>query len=421
MLDVATAPKAAGSYDRCVSLETTLSQVPQLRAAFGITRVGDTTRLDRIGIPTFCAIVPRSPDLLGVYNGKGTTTQAAVASAVFEAAERQVAAAPTLPIVRESVSRICERLDLDRLGIKPSAHGRIVDCVEGVDLLSGHSMLVPLAAVQHPWPGERIFSVTTTNGLASGNTLIEATYHAVCELVERHVWSLYHARCVLLPLMLGGAEAANLGFASELRIPSGDCTIDLLADRIRSAGLRLRVMFLDEPDLPCVMLASIVECESVPPMSHIGLGCSLSPAHAAIRAITEAVQSRATDIQGAREDILHADDPPCSMGDHGRRVRELPKNCWFYDVPAPAVDLCAIPDNSSRDLAEDLRHTLKGLGRAGVTSVTIVDLSFAAVPVNVVRAIVPELETMCADGRVGLRVMSALNPFSTNHNLRGQS
>src|SRR5580698_8578765 len=87
-------PKAVGSHDRCVSLEGTLARFGELRRRFGVTRLGDTTRLDRTGIPTATAIVPAGNDLISVYNGKGTSRNAAYAGAVMEAVERQVAAAP---------------------------------------------------------------------------------------------------------------------------------------------------------------------------------------------------------------------------------------------------------------------------------------------------------------------------------------
>lgn len=114
----ASVPKTPGTYDRAVPFEQTLAPVPELRRRYGITRLADTTYLDRTGISTYSALVPNSPDLLGVYNGKGLTREAAMASAVMEATERQIGAA------------------------------------------------VPLAMVQCPWFGEKLFDVTSTNGLA---------------------------------------------------------------------------------------------------------------------------------------------------------------------------------------------------------------------------------------------------------------
>jgi YcaO-like protein with predicted kinase domain len=394
MLELAAAcPKAPGSFDRCVPLERTLELVPELRARYGITRVGDITRLDRIGIPTFCAIVPASLTALSVYNGKGSTKEAALASAVLEAVERETAASTRLPASTHRVEG--------------------ADCVQGCDLLSGREVSVRLDTVLLRRPKDPSIPVPTSNGLASGNTLVEASYHALCELIERHAWSLYQMRCERLPRMLGGAAAGDFAFAPELTMPSGYADLDDLAERVTTQGLRLRIMYLHEPHLPPVMLASIVEEASDPPMSHIGLGCSLSPAHAAMRAITEAAQSRLTDIHGARDDALRADDPRGDMPEHTRRLSKAPKDVWFYDLPADTVALREIPDTSTADLAQDLRRILEALARFGASSATIVDLSPPDAAVSVVRALVPDLETTCMDGRVGPKALEALNPFST--------
>lgn len=413
MIDLAVAcAKDLGSYDRCVPLEATLALVPRLRATYGITRVGNVTRLDRIGIPTVCAISPAAPTLLTVQNGKGITREAAVAGAVFETVERHTAASPPLKTYERPTAKLAEHIDLDGLGMKPSAVPTTLECVKGRDVLNERDVLVPLAIVQFRRTEPAIFPFPTTNGFASGNTSIEATYHALCELIERHVWSLYGLRCELLPRLLWGNDAHDLNFASPLRMPTGCDTLDALAERIETAGLHLRVSYLPERHLPPVMLASIVEDHSDPPMSHAGFGCSLSPAHAAIRAITEAAQSRLTDIQGAREDALRADDPRGDMPEHTRRLSEPPKNAWFFDLPAHTIDLQSIPDASTDDLAEDVGRLLSSLAQFGASSAILVDMSPADVPVNVVRAIVPELETTCLNGRIGLKAREALNPFS---------
>jgi ribosomal protein S12 methylthiotransferase accessory factor len=395
MLELAqSARKAPGSYDRTVPLERTLEFVPELRARCGITRVGDITRLDRIGIPTFCAIVPAARAGLSVFNGKGATREAALASAVFEAVERETAASPCLRTRARSLAG--------------------VDCLEGRDLLNRRVVAVPLDAAHLRRPKDPSYPVPTSNGLASGNTLTEATYHALCELIERHAWSLYQMRCERLPRMLGGPAAKDFAFAPEVTLPSGNADLDELAERIMAQDLRLRIMYLYEPQLPPVMLASIVEEGSDPPMSHIGLGCSLSPAHAAIRAVTEAAQSRLTDIHGARDDALRAGDAPTHAIQHTRRLSKAPKNVWFYDLPAYAVDLESIADSSSNDLAEDVRRILSALAQLGASSATIIELSPPDLPVKVVRAIVPELETTCIDGRIGPNAREALNPFGTS-------
>jgi ribosomal protein S12 methylthiotransferase accessory factor len=404
-------PKASGLADRGVALAQTLALLPQLRTHYGITRIAETTYLDRTGIPTTSAIVPDSPDLLSVYSGKGATRESAMCSALMEAVERQCAAAPSLPIFETHVDVVMESLDLSVLGLLETAKGTCIQCAPGTNLLTGSMIAVPLAMIQCPWFGPKLFAMTSTNGLASGNTLTEAIYHALCEVIERHVWSMYHGRSHLVPRVFLGPQAADLGLAREVCFPTGNPAVDSLASKVQQAGLQLRALYLEEPPLPATMLATIFERDASPPMAHMGFGSSLSPAHALSRAITEAAQSRVVDIQAAREDVVRADAPKSKMADHGRRQTVAPHGRWYFDVPSQSIELAEITDSSSADLAVDLRRVLGSLSQYGAHCVAVVDLSPAGLPLNVVRVVVPELETMLVDGRVGPRMNDLLNPF----------
>lgn len=405
-------PKTPGTYDRAVPFEQTLSILPQMRQRYGITRVPDTTYLDRTGIPTFGAMVPHSCDLLGVYNGKGMTRDAAMASAVMEATERQIGSRINLPVFRESMRVVAQRIDLDAMGARPNVRDMTVDCVLGTELLSGDAIPVPLAMVQCPWYGEALFDKTTTNGLASGNNLTEAIYHAICELVERHAWSMYHVRCSVVPRMFMGPDAKDVGLAPLIELPSGDPTIDGLVAEIERAGLTVRLLALREGDLPLTAIAAITEPGSTPPMAHMGLGCALSPSHAIVRALTEAVQSRVVDIQAAREDIIRADEEAGVMGDHSRRLKELPTDQWYYDIPAKNIRLNELVDRTGTDLAVDLQRTLDAIRAYGLPSVVAVDISPPDLPISVVRMVVPGLETLMFSGHMGPKARALLNPFA---------
>lgn len=382
-----------------------------MREHFGITRIANTTGLDRTGIPTFSAIIPESPDLLSVYSGKGTTAAAARCSAVMEAFERQCAARPELPAFECTLERIQETLDLQALGIRSHRPTTRVECVEGLDMLTGDSLAVPLALVQCPWFGKKLFATTSTNGLASGNTLTEAIYHSLCEVIERHTWSMYHARSHLLPRLYLGAGSADVGFAREVVFPTGDAVVDRLAEGACVENLQLRVLYLAEGALPYTMIATIAEPNADPPMTHMGFGTSLSPAHAITRALTEAAQSRVVDIQGAREDVVRADAPDSIMSDHGRRQTQVPSGRWYFDVPCVQIELHSIPDRSSDDLAQDLRAVVAALRDFPVSRIAVVDLSPGDLPLHAVRVIVPELETLLIDGRVGRRMLDLSDPF----------
>ena len=406
-----TSPKAPGSSDRTVRLEETFALLPQLRERFGITRVGNTSLLDRTAIPTACAVVPRSPDLISVYNGKGSSQMAATVSAVMEAVERQVAAAPQLQTVVLPVEDLRTYLNLDALGLRSEALPSRTEAVAATELLSARIIAVPLALAQCPWFGERLFPTTTSNGLASGNTLVEALYHALTELIERHVWSLFYVRSQLVPRFYLGACSADVPAAREIRFPTGNASLDELAARVQAAGMDVRVLVLLERGLPPVALASLVDPSADPPMAHTGLGCSLSPAHAAERALTECVQSRVVDIQAAREDILRAQDPDGAMGSHARRRTALPKGRWYFDLPAQSIGIAEIPDSASDDLARDVATIVDSLRAHGMREIAVIDLSPADVPVSVVRAIVPDAETTTIDGRIGAIARREFNPF----------
>ena len=169
---------------------------------------------------------------------------------------------------------------------------------------------------------------------------------------------------------------------------------------------------LDEGMLPHVMTASVFDPHLEPPMLHMGFGSSLSPEHAALRAITEAIQCRVADIQAAREDLLRPDDPPHGGVEHARRSHELPSGAWFYDAPArETIEFATLRDRSTLDLAEDLRRVVEALRHIGVSAVVAVDMTPEETEFSVVRTIVPELETLMIDGRFGRWTSKIINPF----------
>jgi ribosomal protein S12 methylthiotransferase accessory factor len=403
------APKAPGLSDRCVPLATTFAGIPELRKRYGITRVGDTTYLDRTEIPTFCAVVPNSPDLISVYNGKGRTREASMLSAVMEAVERQVAATVNVPTVPMRVRDVLEFVDLRAAGLREDALDLVTPCVAATEVLSGAVVPLPLAAVRCPWFGEKLFDTTSSNGLASGNTLTEALYHALTELIERHVWSMFYVRSQLVPRFFLGPEAPDFARADEIEFPCEREELDALVRRVQRAGLNVRAFSLAEPPLPSVVLAMISDSHAPLPMVHTGFGCSLSSAHALERALTECVQSRVVDIQAAREDVLRHDDNTAVFGTHGRRQSTLPHGRWYFDAPVKRVRLDSLPEDMTDDLAVDLAGVVTASRNYGIDGVYAIELSKE--PHSVVRVVAPMLETTAVNGEIGAIARREFNPF----------
>ena len=414
------APKVVGSFDRTVPLTETAGHIQHLRTRFRIDRIADLTLLDRSKIPVFSAIVARSLDTISVYNGKGPTTLHASVGAVMEAVERQAATSVELPLIYlRDGGGSDDAIDARELGALPEALHQKLPYVRGYDISASCPRLVPLAAVQTPWHGTPTFASMSSGGLAAGNTVIEAVYHALFELVEGHLFSLAQARGHAVPrLIIGrltgshhGSWVNNMvddGVGKAIERPTGDATIDALCDRIESADIALRTVAYEEPPLPVLVVATVAQRQANNDRVHLGLGCSWSPRHALLRALTEAMQSRVSDTSGGREDITPADDSLCGEISAARRTKRLPKGRWYFDATKEALALSAISDRATVDIATDVCILLSALRNANINRVVVVDITPRGCPVKVVRVVAPEIETAFEDGRVGPTIAKIL-------------
>ncbi|HET6894806.1 MAG TPA: YcaO-like family protein [Candidatus Baltobacteraceae bacterium] len=398
---------------RMKPLAATLQSASVLQTQYGITRIADITHLDRIGIPVINVIVPDSPDIIGVYNGKGITKEHAVASGLMEALERQICARCDVDRAFVPVAEMHEYLDLPALGwIGPGAGG--IECVRGVDLLGGAKIAVPLGLVQCPRTGHQHFTNVSTNGLASGNTATEAVLHALLELCERHLWSRVHVLAHMWPRSLRAragdlSERADDAIANEVIARADTPLIGAMAEKIRCAGLGFRLLCYVNGGWPIAMLACISEPHGREMFYHLGMGCSWSPLHAATRAITEAVQVRLGDISGAREDLRRASGAAEGF-EHGRRPAGFPTGRWYFDGPARQIAFDDLPDRSRTDLGQEVAMILDVLRDFGERCVAYVDLSPKHAPgISVARVVAPSLERTLVDGSLSRRSSTLLS------------
>src|SRR5262249_32458408 len=136
---------------------------------------------------------------LSVYNGKGRRSVDAKAGALMEAIERQTALKTRLPFVEHSFSNLRKSrpvLDLKSINqeLAPNySDDRVYSWIEALDIVSGQPCWVPAKFAGfncHDVPHPACFTLTDTNGLASGNCREEAICHALCELAERDAWTM---------------------------------------------------------------------------------------------------------------------------------------------------------------------------------------------------------------------------------------
>ena len=375
--------------DRMCSPEETWGRIRGLLAGFGITRVADLTGLDRIGLPVSAAYRPLSRCLV-TSMGKGLTPAAARVSAAMEAIEKRAAERPALRMCRTTLRDLegdDEVVAVERLPrLRAEGLGRDVAILwaEGHELGSGRPRWVPYERVTTDYteladPERDIFTATTT-GLASGNTLPEATLHALCEAVERDAQALWE---------LSGAMRRDDLRLDLATVGDRDCR-DLL-NRLDVAGVHAAVWDITS-DVGVAAFACTVFDPSEPEGFAIpaasGSGCHPRREIALLRALTEAAQSRLGLISGARDDFLWSTYEGATSSEALASRRLIP--------PAGGHrDLGDVPHRDAEAIADDLVWLRDRLAQAGMDEPVVVDLS--ARGVAVVRAIVPGLEERTPD------------------------
>ena len=181
------------STHRLVPPEKTLQWVLPFVQVMGITRIANVTGLDSIGIPVVMVCRPNSRSV-SVAQGKGFDLTTAKVSGLMESVESLHAERVSHPLKLCSLEDLRYTqavVDVDRLprlsDSKFTPFERIL-WVEGDDLLGDRPRWVPYEMVHLdytlPLPSGHGCFQASSNGLASGNHFLEATTHAICELIE---------------------------------------------------------------------------------------------------------------------------------------------------------------------------------------------------------------------------------------------
>ncbi len=379
---------------RAIAPEETLKLAESRLPAAGITRVADITNLDRIGIPVFSSIRPMADrGAVSVYNGKGATPTEARVSAVMEGLERYSGEVRDRKLETSSFARLDgSALDPRDLilpaGSQADALEAVIPWTEGWDIMNDEEILVPANAVFHPLSSDyRLLFRTNTSGLASGNTIEEAVFHGLAEVIERDAWALVEASRRMGPLIsdVGDGRAKDLldrFAAAEVDVYLRDITSDIGVATCAAASDDVR---LRDP----ILLTT-------------GMGTHTSAKVAVLRALTEVAQSRLTQIHGAREDTTQADFRRQIGYERTKRI-----NKHWFEV-SETESFSAIPSFESDDFLTDIGHMLSKLEGAGMQRAIVVDLTREEIGLPVVRVIVPGLEIAGVDPeRVGKRCRDA--------------
>lgn len=371
---------------RLRSPATTIARARRLMRPLQITRLANLTGLDTLGIPVWSAIRPNGRSL-STSQGKGFTHDAARASALMESVETWHAERLPRPARAASLRQLRARgvaaVDPRRLAHTPGARRTTLDTplawVEGWGLLSAAPVRVPFDAVtlDTVFPGGQAPALdVSSNGLASGNHVLEAIVHGLCEVIERDAEAHWRAvrgddrvdletvrspdtRAALATLAAAGVHVTVWDLGGELGVPAYGCAI------------------LEDPREPAWRALGLYQ----------GFGCHLDPEIAVGRALCEAVQTRVTYIAGSRDDFFPFDYDRATD-------EELLRGIWddLHRPAARVVDLRTTPRLAGPSFEADLRLLLHRCAEAGAPEVAVVDLGSPlsrAAGLAIVKVIVP--------------------------------
>ncbi|MDD2936059.1 MAG: YcaO-related McrA-glycine thioamidation protein [Candidatus Methanomethylophilaceae archaeon] len=387
---------------RTMSPEDTLERTLPLLYEAGIRMPEDITGMDNIGIPVFSISRPDAAEgAVSSYNGKGATYGQAKASAVMEAMERFSAEMRDYDeLVFGTYEQAGETglavdpadliLPIDRLNYYRDAE--IAWC-EGWEMFRGEKIWVPACAVYHPYvtDGDLQLFRYNTNGLASGNTMEEAILHAAFEVIERDAWSL--------------AEDREVAVADVSAEP--DSVPGRLLEAFSEQGVEIKLKDITtDVGVPTIGAASDDVATKDPEMLAIGVGTHLDPEIAAVRAITEVAQSRATHKQGVK---VNAKLQKATREMGYEKIKRL-NRLWYSDLDRK-VNLNDMEDGSTDYVLDDIEVVLDRLMNAGFEMAIVSDLTRPEVGVPVVRVIIPGMECSTMDpDRSGYRLSGMWPP-----------
>ncbi len=374
---------ATGMHRVCPA-QNTIDKILKQKHRFGITRLANITGLDRVGVPVALAIRPNSRSV-AVSQGKGMTLDHAKASALMESVEIWHAETFDKPLIYSSFADLSDRHSTINVGRLPETNNVVFTdtlrmlWAESFELNSGETRLVPYDMIHTDYtdaeiPGHGCVPCST-NGLASGNHILEAICHGICEVIERDALSVWEAA------RKNGTKMRRVAASS---VEDTDCE-KLLA---LFATAHLDCYIWDMTTDIGIATFTVVIREQGGVAGHLGLGSGahLDRGIALRRALTEAAQTRLNYTSGSRDDLMAAEYATEGVSRKNEAFEDLVR------APSDNTNFSGVPTRTNSALRDDLDHLLAHLNSIGIEEVGVIDLTREAIAIPVVRVIIPGLE-----------------------------
>jgi ribosomal protein S12 methylthiotransferase accessory factor len=309
-------------------------------------------------------------------------------AAIVEAIELELAENPKGPF---RIARAIELPQQERLAVEDCAPVRasIVNDLtpiaweEATNIQTGQTKLIPSDIV---WMRNRIenqplsYFQGASNGLASGGTLEDAILSALYEILERDAWTLSQYLSDSLGLLPNRTPLIGLPEALEL-----------IVRKIEAAGLKLYLFDLTNDYRVPVFSATLLDLNGDCAGLFSGFGAHLDAEIAAIRAVSEAVQSRCCYISGARDDLFRRHFLLM------KKVDQQKLDTMYAGLPAASA-LAEYRSVEFPDVKSELRYLLKLVRSCGVSEVYVRPIGAVLdAQLHVVRVFSPQCEPVHLD------------------------
>ena len=413
-------------------VEKTLEDISEISKKIGLTRIADITYMDKLYIPNYSCVLPGTEDYIWVYSGKGPTKKHAKVSAIMESIERY-SSLPT-NYYGKFISGTFNKLKQSYNILHPEEvvepltfdfhNNMVMDYVKGYDIICRENILVPAALALFRYtpnsPSLNPFAFHHTNGLASGNVFEEAVCHALCEVIERDAISLAQLRASAIPFHILNNIYHNFqrhgyninpiskeqfiddnSIFADVKISQEDFhQVTKLINTFKKFNIRLIIKDITtDIKIPTFNVACVEWISHDYGYLAEGHGTHPDKRIALLRAITEVSQTRAANIQGARDDLrkIHYNDNNTDD-----------KNAWQFMASEKTINFSDIITYLNEDILDDINLIIKFFKIVGLKKAIIVNLTNPKIKIPVVRAIVPSLETFKISKSVmGLRARSS--------------
>lgn len=387
---------------RVVPPQTTLHYAKAWAKLAGVHAVRDITAIDCLGVPIF--VSERRGTASSAYTfGKGRFPIDSEVGAYMEAIETYfsepgVARVETrcgwpseLSGVRAGCDPILEFAP--KFGCRADPNRPLL-LARAEDVESGAEGWIPAELAFNPAPPdvETPLYGSSSNGLASGNSVLEASIHALYELIERDIWSIEFVR----------NRSAHLDPHEGL-----PCYVQKIVEAADRNGLRLVTRYVPNDYGIPFFATFLFDPNKLRSCSfNGGWGCHHERGIALMRAVTEAVQSRLAFLHGRRE--MKRWNGPLAEADRLKQqietVSKLTPSIRFEDIPEQSL---ATP------LAAQWAAAVNCLRRVTDRPIYRVIYTPSEGPLHVVRLIMPLLEHFTRSTmRIGPRMQAELEALT---------